>query len=145
MLQRNKCVSLQPPDVLGGSEYEPEWQIAQERVLLYLRAGHFSAQTALELALTALKAARNASKPLRGDPASSAMRELFSLLLARQGLPRNCIEDKSGENVAVFFPGIKAMPSLNRGSMGRCGNGGRTWLARFLRWLQKVAPGCRSS
>lgn len=63
------------------SEADRHWQMAGDRVMLYLRCLHFPAPQALELALAALRAAERTTRPGSGNsPVAEAMQALHRLL-----------------------------------------------------------------
>jgi hypothetical protein len=107
------------------TESEEEWQKAQQRVSLYLRLMKLPPLESLELALQALKRARQT--PGEAAPLSKSMHALRQVLSERE---RGRKEDPgTGELIEMasiplpaplgrgFSGGIRSWPLLNRGFM----------------------------
>jgi len=96
---------------------ERHWQVAQQRVLLYVRSLNLPAQKTLELALESLRRAKNESTHSSGaDVAATTMRALHELM-AEQGIQplERCL--RQGADSASRALEITSMPPLNRESM----------------------------
>ena len=119
-------------------DYERQWHRAQERLLLYLRTCDFPAHVSLELALLGLNRARGKTVPGEdGDPASAAMSELFALLFAKDDSSGGGRPGQVQKKDPLLPSGVKAMPTLNRGSMVRAEHGRRWWAAILSRFSKK--------
>jgi hypothetical protein len=105
-----------------------EWVRAQQRLVLYLQFLKIPPFEVLELALEALKQARQSQEPA-GEipPVTAAMRALRELLLRRQSsYSRNSRPSAGPKKIIPQVPmlededisrGVKSMPSVNRGVM----------------------------
>ncbi|HOC39620.1 MAG TPA: hypothetical protein PLG17_06165 [Thermodesulfobacteriota bacterium] len=135
--------SPNPPS--SNSDFSLEWQTAQERVLLYLRACEIPAHQALEIALTALKQAQSSSNSAVIDsPPAVAMHRAFTLLgdISAGGHPAlNECPGRSG----FFSPTLNPVPPLKRGSMGARRNWNRPWLSRIFSLFRRSASRSRRS
>jgi hypothetical protein len=108
-------------------EADREWKRGQERVLFYLRLLNLPGVETLEIALEALRRARNEVKRGDSSPASAAMRALRALLEERRMSPGSGAEQESRYGSICPWPllsekaGVpgdaKSMPPLNRGFM----------------------------
>jgi hypothetical protein len=108
--------------------FPEEWGKAQQRLILYLQCLKVPPFEELELALEALKRARQ-SQDLQGEnsPVTAAMRALRQLLLQRQSsYVRNGTPSAGPKKITVQVPamevddisrGIESMPPVNRGVM----------------------------
>jgi hypothetical protein len=105
-----------------------EWGKAQQRVILYLQILKVPPFEVLELALEALKRARESQERQGEDPpVTAAVRALRQLLLQRQSsqskdsgssaMPKKIISQLPVLEDADISRGIKSMPSVNRGVM----------------------------
>jgi hypothetical protein len=112
---------------VGGSlepVREQEWQRAQRQILLYLHMLDIPAVETLELALEALRRAKEKDASTQTNPIADSMQAIRSLLL-EQGYSSSDRETPSQECVKRrwLWPdisdqgGIMAMPALNRGFM----------------------------
>ncbi|SPD75980.1 hypothetical protein PITCH_A780110 [uncultured Desulfobacterium sp.] len=104
-------------------EEEQEWQRAQRRVLLYLHMLDIPAVETLDLALEALRRARDKNSLVETSPTAGAMRAIHSLLIER-GYYSDSETPCFGLTMRLWrFPEspdkkeIRAMPTLNRGFM----------------------------
>ncbi len=97
------------------------WQIARDRVLLYVRAMNLPPFGGLELALRSLE---------RSGPASvgESMRALRSLL-HEQGLDRGIVDEEG-----VF---ISSLPPLNRGTMAPRRFDRSPWRTSAIRFVRR--------
>jgi len=121
-----------------------DWQIAQERVLLYLRTLEIPAQEALEVGLQALRRAeKSSSETAAENPAATAMHALRDILSERTpnllGRPAGWLPAGGDPRI----PGIKLMPPLNRGSMVVEKLGQRSWITFVPRCLRQPAEAFR--
>jgi len=123
------------PHPASDRPVDRQWQVTQERVLLYLRTLEIAAPEALELALEALRRAAKTPGQTSGDhPAASAMLALGEILRERNlGSPTDQ-PSADGETPVV---GIRAMPPLNRGSMVVEEIGQRNWVGFLPRRAQQ--------
>lgn len=104
-------------------EEEQEWQRAQRRVLLYLHMLDIPAVETLDLALEALRRAKDKNSSVETGPTAGAMRAIRSLLIER-GYYSDSETPSFGLTMHRWhFPEsldkkeIRAMPTLNRGFM----------------------------
>jgi hypothetical protein len=123
--------SFREPLEEGGVEIDfssREWVRAQRRLILYLQFLKIPPFEVLELALEALKRARQSQEvPGENPPVTAAMRALRQLLLHRQSsYSRNSRPSTRPEKIISQVPvlededisrGVKSMPSVNRGVM----------------------------
>ncbi|MFH0814259.1 MAG: hypothetical protein V2A69_15700, partial [Pseudomonadota bacterium] len=116
-----------------------DWQVAQQRVLLYLQTLRTPAPKTLELALEAFK--RAGDKSYRGvHPASDTMRALRGLMSEYCFNPiESCFGQQLGEGNTVS-KGISPMPPLTRGSMVPEEIDRRPWFSSIARCLKKLEP-----
>lgn len=102
---------------MGGTQDEAAWEMAEQRVLLYLQALDCPPIRRLELALMALRRARGEGDRRGGEqPVAVAMNALRTILGERSSLEAvgadMCLEKGGG-----ISEGLSSMPSLNRGHM----------------------------
>lgn len=103
------------------SETEQDWQRAQRQVLLYLQMLQIPAVETLELALEALRRAKQEVPRVHSNPTAESMRVLHRVLLEQECMSR-CVP-LSPENIRTLWMGqhasvqveIRSMPVLNRG------------------------------
>lgn len=118
-----------------------DWQVAQQRVLLYLQTLHTSAPKTLELALEAFKRAGGESyRTCGGHPASGTMRALRGLMSEYCLNPiESCFGQQLGEGNTVS-KGIRPMPPLTRGVMVPEEIDRRPWFSSLARCFKKLEP-----
>jgi len=104
-------------DETGGPGAEAAWQVAEQRLIVYLRLLNYPVIRGLELALGAMRRSRTGFQPGTGDhPAAAAMRALRALLREEAVSPigrQVLLSIVDGEMTG----GAGSAPSLNRGSM----------------------------
>jgi DNA-binding transcriptional regulator YiaG len=111
-------------DLASRPESEEEWQKAQQRVSLYLRLMHLPPLESLELALQALKQARQT--PGEASPLSKSMHVLRQLLREWERGRKKPETDDVLDLIRIPLPaplgrshcgGIRSRPLHNRGFM----------------------------
>ena len=131
-----------PHNTVSANVVDRDWQVAQDRVLLYLRTLEVPAHEALEFALEALRRAEN--RPCQTTPGDypAARRAMHALreLLREQGLAPSVSPPRqpSGDG-KTSFAGVRAMPPLHRGSMVVEEIAQRHWVAFLRRCAQQPA------
>ncbi|MBN2466646.1 MAG: hypothetical protein JXD19_00725 [Deltaproteobacteria bacterium] len=125
----NKICTLQPvtpggsrsqtEEVPADRENDDDWQVAQQRILLYLRALGIPAYQSFEFGLEAFRRAHEkAKRSTEGQPASHAMQEL-SVVLVERGFahPPDSPARPSAKDRKYLSTGVRTMPQLHRVSM----------------------------
>jgi hypothetical protein len=111
---------------VGGSlepVREQEWQRTQRRVLLYLHMLDIPAVETLELALEALRRAKEKDASTQTNPIADSMQAIRSLLLEqgyssdREAPSPECVKRHWLWPDISYQGGIMATPALNRGFM----------------------------
>jgi hypothetical protein len=95
------------------------WQLARQRVLLYLQALHIPDDTCSDLVRNIIRQAETAHEQTPdAHPTALAMRVLHALLNQREesGATDSATSIHS-RNVHALWPDIESMPPLNRSSM----------------------------
>ena len=120
----NQSSSKNTPDgEVSETETEQEWQRAQGRLLLYLQMLQIPAVETLELALEALRRAKQEVTRVHSNPIAESMRALHRLLLEQTCA--SSFDALSLAHVRTLWMGqhvsgqveIRSMPPLNRGSI----------------------------
>jgi hypothetical protein len=114
-----------------ASDEDRAWQLAQDRVLLYLKTLGVPARLSLELALEVFRRSEHEQQTAGGfAPTQTAMRALRVLLAERQP---PCSEPYASLRLQRTFP---VSPLLNRGSMTAAAMESSLWRA-LLGWAVK--------
>jgi hypothetical protein len=132
-LRRNGCIPYASSEEIEARESADNqaWQMAQDRVLLYLKTLGVPARLSLELALEALRRSEYDQQAASGfNPTKAAMKALRAVLAEQQ-------PPGSEPGVVPGFQNtIPVSPLLNCGSMTPAAMDRRLWRA-LVSWMTK--------
>jgi hypothetical protein len=127
---------------LATAVTDEAWQMAQERVLLYLKTLQRPPLQALHLAVEAIERARGSGGSADAShPVAAAMRALRELL-------KECPNPTGAMNADALAGSLAAVPPLNRGPMVPeqwAQRPRHAWLARLSLYLKRARPAAPGS
>jgi hypothetical protein len=100
-----------------ASAQERQWQVAQQRALLYLRALPLTAEKTLELALESLRRAKSEFGRAPGLTAPGAVMRALRVLMEEQGIALLEFDLTPGAEKKDRGKEVISMPALKRQSM----------------------------